>query len=51
MKNNEAKIITGDEKITTTIGNSTVVVTKDCIKCNIYKDIPVLNKIGLTVIS
>lgn len=32
MKNNEAKIIKEDEKITTTLGNSKVVVTKDSIK-------------------
>lgn len=37
MKNNEAKIIKEDEKITTTLGNSKVVVTKDSIKLKINK--------------
>lgn len=37
MKNNEAKIIKEDEKITTTLGNSKAVVTKDSIKLKINK--------------
>ncbi len=37
MKNNEAKIIKEDEKITTTLGNSKVVVTKDSITCEVRK--------------
>lgn len=35
MKNNEAKIITEDEKITTTLGYTKVVVAKDTIKLKI----------------